>query len=288
MWIEALLRRLPRALRRSFRTVLYLPIDLRDALTGRRDPLVPPRGASAVGEGEFRTVGEEFLRHFREIGGLEPGHRVLDVGCGIGRMAVPLTGYLDSHGSYEGFDVSREGIAWCRRAISRRFSRFRFLHADVANSEYNPGGRIAPGGFRFPYPDASFDFVIATSVFTHLLPDAAARYLAEICRVLAPGGRAFATAFLLSVEARDAINRSGTSYRFTSAIPGAFIHDTAAPESAVAYEEAEFLRLLRDAGLSLRGDFHRGTWPGRSGPSFQDIVVADRRPGPKAGEGREG
>ena len=277
MGIEGLVPRLPRALRRSFRRALYLPINLLDALAGRRDPLLPPRGACAVGEGEFRAVGEEFLRHFREIGGLEPGHRVLDVGCGIGRMAVPLTEYLEGKGSYEGFDVSREGVAWCRRAISTRFPHFRFLHVDVANSEYNPGGRVAPGGFRFPYPDASFDFVFATSLFTHLLPDAAARYLAEIGRVLAPGGRAFATAFLMSVEARDAIDRGGTSYRFTFAIPGAFLHDAAAPESAVAYEEAEFLRLLGNAGLSLRGDFHRGTWPGRSGPSFQDIVVADRR-----------
>ena len=277
MGIEGLIPRLPRALRRSFRRALYLPIDLLDALAGRRNPLLPPRGACAVGEGEFRAVGEEFLRHFREIGGLEPGHRVLDVGSGIGRMAVPLTEYLEGKGSYDGFDVSREGVAWCRRAISARFPRFRFLHVDVANSVYNPGGRIAPGGFRFPYPDASFDFVFATSVFTHLLPDAAARYLAEIGRVLAPGGRALATAFLLSAEAREAIGRCGTNYNFTFPIPGAFLRDAAAPESAVAYEEAEFLRLLRDAGLSPRGDFLHGNWSGRSGLSFQDIVVADRR-----------
>src|ERR1700694_451969 len=112
MGIDGLLPRLPRALRRSFRRALYLPINLLDALAGRPDPLLPPRGACAVGEGEFRAVGEEFLRHFREIGGLEPGHRVLDVGCGIGRMAVPLTEYLEGRGSYEGFHVSREGGAW--------------------------------------------------------------------------------------------------------------------------------------------------------------------------------
>ena len=268
---------LPRALRRSFRRALYLPIDLLDALAGRRNPLLPPRGACAVGEGEFQAVGEEFLRHFRELGGLEPGDRVLDVGSGIGRMALPLTEYLEGKGSYEGFDVSREGVAWCRRAISARFSRFRFVHVDVANALYNPGGRIAPAGFRFPYPDASFDFVLATSVFTHLLPDAAARYLAEIGRVLAPGGSIFATAFLLSAKSREAIDRCGTNYRFDSPIPGAFLRDAAAPESAVAYEEAEFLRLLRDARLSLRGDFLQGNWSGRSGLSFQDIVVADRR-----------
>ena len=48
-----------------------------------------------------------------------PGERVLDVGCGIGRMARPLAGYLTGDGSYDGFDVNREGIRWCTRRYRR-------------------------------------------------------------------------------------------------------------------------------------------------------------------------
>lgn len=279
MRIEAVISRLPHALRRPFRRVAYLPLDLRDALSGRRDPLVPPWGARAVGEGEFRAVGEEFLRHFRDLAGLEPFDRVLDVGCGIGRMAVPLTGYLDARGAYDGFDVTRADIAWCRRAISRRFPLFRFTHVDVANSEYNPAGRIAPSRFQFPYPDAAFDFVFATSVFTHLLPETAARYLAEIGRVLAPGGRAVFTAFLLNAEAREAIGRGRTWYRFGHALAGAFVEDAAVPERAVAYEESDFLRLLSQAGLSPAPPVRYGFWRARPGPSYQDLVVAGRASG---------
>jgi cyclopropane fatty-acyl-phospholipid synthase-like methyltransferase len=68
-----------------------------------------------VGDSEFVRTGDEFLRLFVELGGLRPDMRVLGVGCGIGRMARLLAGYLGPEGSYDGFGVSAEGIAWCRR-----------------------------------------------------------------------------------------------------------------------------------------------------------------------------
>ncbi len=58
----------------------------------------PPADTVFVGDGDYRAIGAEFLRHVVEIGGLAPDARVLDVGCGIGRLAVPLTQYLDQSG----------------------------------------------------------------------------------------------------------------------------------------------------------------------------------------------
>jgi len=40
--------------------------------------------------------GYGHLSALREIGRLEPGERVLDIGCGVGKTAIPLTGYLSS------------------------------------------------------------------------------------------------------------------------------------------------------------------------------------------------
>ena len=42
---------------------------------------------------------------------------MLDVGCGTGRMAVPLTGYLSDE-EYEGFDLMPEVIEWCQENIT--------------------------------------------------------------------------------------------------------------------------------------------------------------------------
>jgi SAM-dependent methyltransferase len=192
------------------RRIYHLPADLLNSLLGRRDPLTPPKGRVFFGGGDFNQVGEEYLRYFVELGGLRPHERVLDVGCGIGRMAVPLTRYLDNRGSYEGIDVFPKGIAWCQENITPRYPNFRFRVADIKNKEYNPGGRFAASEYEFPYAEASFDFVLLTSVFTHLLPDEVENYLSEIERVLAPGGRCFASFFLLNEESLELLH-SGRS-----------------------------------------------------------------------------
>src|SRR5580700_11202148 len=83
------------------RRAINFPRDSFDRLTGRRDPLIPPRGLWFVGgEENYQAVNEEFLRYFIELGKLQPDSKVLDVGCGIGVMASRLTSYLSSEGAY--------------------------------------------------------------------------------------------------------------------------------------------------------------------------------------------
>lgn len=276
-FLEGVLARLPRALRRPVRRAAYFPLDaFQAALRRGRRPLTPPRGLQAVGGGGFEHVGHTFVRLFQDPGGLRPSDRVLDVGCGVGRMAVPLTTFLDAKGTYDGFDVERADVRWCRRAISRRFPRFRFRHVDVQNSEYNPRGRIRPTEFVFPYPDESFDFVFATSVFTHLLAPAAERYLREIARVLAPGGRFFLTVFRLDERTDAFIAEGRTTYRFAAPAGRARVNDAKFPEAAVAYRRADLLDLISGAGLAV-SSIDRGGWAGGESASFQDVVTGQRK-----------
>jgi len=72
-----------------------------------------------VGSGDFKAISEELFGHLRNLGGLKPSDSILDVGCRIGRVAVPLTQYLDQRARYEGFDVVKKGIDWCRENISQ-------------------------------------------------------------------------------------------------------------------------------------------------------------------------
>jgi len=248
-------------------------LDLRDTVSRRRDRLTPPRRLDFVGHSDFTATGDEFMAHFVELGGLQPGERVLDVGCGIGRMARPLAGYLSSDGSYDGFDVNRDGIAWCRRRY-RRHANFRFEVADLFNPRYNPRGSRRADEYRFPYEDASFDFVVATSVFTHLLEADATHYVAECARVLAPGGRLFATFFLLTDSSRALIEEGKAGLAFTDIDQRVAILDEALPEEAVAYDDEWVFEALRTNGLQLDAE-HPGSWSGHSEPvSFQDIVIA--------------
>ena len=256
---------------RRARYSLALMADVRDRLRGRRDPLSPPRRLAVfIGAGDFRQMGKDFSRFFIELGGLKPEDDVLDIGSGIGRMAVPLVDYLT--GRYEGFDIVPAGVAWCQEHISSRYPNFRFELADIENGLYRRNGRYKACEYRFPYDDASFDFAFATSVFTHLTREDAANYVNEAGRTLREGKTLFATFFLLDDhpagdEAKLDFRVAGDGFRTTNA---------ATPEAAVAFMREDVEKMLTSAGMTLVSVFS-GSWSGGAGPCYQDIVVAKKR-----------
>jgi SAM-dependent methyltransferase len=259
--------------KRIARGLLFAPSDL---FHHRKRGLVPPRGISNVGRGDFAATGAEFLRYFTELADLRPGDRVLDAGCGVGRMSVPLLGFL-AGGSYAGFDVDRWMIAWCRRNIATRRPDFEFALAPTFNRKYNPFGTVAAIDFRFPYPDESFDFAFATSLFTHLPQDEAAHYLGEVARVLRPGGNCFLTFFLLTVDARQAMTEGRARLDFRHRAAGEATTNPRCPEDAIALPVDGARAMLAEAGLDVAEPIHYGAWSDAPDAfTFQDIVVARR------------
>ena len=107
-------------------------------------------------------------------GSLEACRRILDLGCGAGRM---LRWLAELAGAREvwGTDVSGSHVLWCQQHLS---PPFRF-----ATTTSCP---------HLPFEDGYFDLVYAGSVFTHIV-DLAEAWLLEIRRVLRPGGLAYLT-----------------------------------------------------------------------------------------------
>jgi SAM-dependent methyltransferase len=239
---------------------------------------VPPDELIFVGPGDFKAVGEEHLRYCIDLGALQPDHAVLDVGCGIGRMAIPLTRYLSEAGSYDGFDVVDFGIDWCRANISPRFPNFQFEHADVFNRSYNVLGGYEACEYSFPYAAERFDFAFAVSVFTHMLPDDVENYVYETARVLRPGGRSLSTFFLMNPEAEHllSLRRSQLNFKYSSRR-----HRTVSaliPEDAVCHEESFIRGLYARYGLEVESPVRYGSWGGRPEfLTFQDVVIATKR-----------
>jgi len=114
------------------------------------------------------------------------GDTILDIGCGNGRLAIPLT---TRDVRYIGVEPIAACVEFCRRAFAP-WPNLRFVHLDLKSERYNPDGTINPLEFVFPVEDRSVDTILFASVFTHLgTLEVCKRYLDESLRVLKPGGR---------------------------------------------------------------------------------------------------
>jgi SAM-dependent methyltransferase len=162
----------------------------REALLRLRHGRIDRRDLKAVNTAfvdqlKARMPHDEAMRHaigggFEQIGaievailrryGLGVGDYLVDVGCGSGRLASPLS--RDHLGRYLGIDLVPDLVAHARRVSRRTDWRFEVIdHIGI------------------PEADGQADMVCFFSVLTHLLHEQSYWYLEEAKRVLKPGGR---------------------------------------------------------------------------------------------------
>lgn len=98
-----------------------------------------------------------------------PPARLLDFGCGCGRLARFLAAQPERW-DLHGCDVNSDLVGWCAH--------------NLAGMTAFTNSRLPP----LPNPDASFDLVYSFSVFTHMPEDASVLWIRELGRVLSPGG----------------------------------------------------------------------------------------------------
>lgn len=193
----------------------YLRLGVRDAdrRTVAHGLPVPPAKLRILVSGTpdldfFLTTGRsqaDFFRSMLERNGqpVETLDAVLDFGCGCGRIARWWT------------DLERPAIFGCDPNPELvRWTRANLPFVNTAKSESDP---------PLPYPDDSFDFVYALSIFTHLPERQALAWMAELHRVIRPGGRLLFTiageAYVdrLSDEERSRYDRGQEVVQFETA-----------------------------------------------------------------------
>ena len=164
-----------------------------------RNPLPP---------GKYRMGGEHFkddaafirtavqdVERLEAYCGLTADSRLLDWGCGAGRLAVGVRERFASEGGriadYHGVDIQPELVEWADANLAG--PGFRFTLLDVSNERYNPDG--TPDRTIGAEP-GTVDVFYAYSVFSHMNDEDTPAYLRLIAGALAPGGRAFVTCFV--------------------------------------------------------------------------------------------
>lgn len=241
--------------------------------------LVPKRLIVKTGgrPADWAGVAENHMRVYDALCPVEPHHHVLEVGCGVGRDAIPLAERLGPEGAYLGIDIMRDCIAWCQRHVTARHPNVRFEHADIRSHDYNRGGALVTQDYRVPAQDASQDRIFLQSVFTHLGERDMQHYLREFRRVLKPGGRVLLTLFLLDDETRRLAPETA-KYGFAHGDGrGFYYQDADNPLRVVGVSPEALDRMLAVAGLRLAFPVQRGYWcANRRATHYQDIAVLAR------------
>lgn len=148
--------------------------------------------------------------------GLAPGQRVLDIGCGTGSLALRVK---QSHPDVAvvGLDPDPNALARARRKSA----------AAALPIDFEQGFSD-----RMVYPDGSFDRVLSSFMFHHLSKEAKIQTLAEVRRVLRPGG---------SLHLVDFVGEAGR-HGFLMRVfhPGDAMADNAADRVVTRMREAGF------------------------------------------------
>jgi SAM-dependent methyltransferase len=160
-------------------------------------------GCEAVGAGDYDLIGRIEFDLLRGEG-LAPGHTLLDLGCGNGRLAVHVVPYL-SDGAYIGVDISPRLLAQARERVSRVGARGRCR----VTWQVQASRALAQ-------PAESVDVICAFSVFTHIEHEDTYRYLVEARRVVRPGGKLVFSCLPLELAAAKQVLREQATLEFGS------------------------------------------------------------------------
>ena len=122
------------------------------------------------------TRGKEdaFRRFCADLAELKAGEAVLDVGCGVGTMALAAKSYVGAAGRVVGIEPSREMVVYAREKAKRRKAAVEFRQGVIE---------------RLDFTERTFDAIFCLIVMHHMPDESKIQGIQEMARVLKPGGR---------------------------------------------------------------------------------------------------
>jgi SAM-dependent methyltransferase len=219
-----------------------LPQAIKDHMSSRGDALAPPPSNLRA-----RVHGDENLPDFIKVGKLlsynlfssllsiaekTSGNRVLDFGCGCGRVINYLSNlFIDNQ--FYGSDIDQEAITWCRNNLS-----------NIA--KFTTNNALPP----LQFDDNYFDIVYSISVFTHLPEEMQFLWLEELKRVTRKGGYLLTTTHgvgLAPDELQQHLSNHGFYYAVAAGTDGLpdFYQTSFHSEQYIRHHWSDYFEIVR-------------------------------------------
>ena len=237
---------------------------------------------TGAGTDTFDVISKWHIDSIQHHIGIRSTDSVVEIGCGIGRDAIPLTEILGTAGTYFGTDVIGTSIDWCVNNITPLFPNFRFEWHDIYDDLHNPNGVIDTLDIILNVPDNSVDLIILQSVFTHMFEHEICHYLKEFRRILKLDGRVWASIFIVTPNILQQIaDNAQTVYQLSFNHvygDGCFINSLDSKRGAVAFTHKTIDRMLRASHMTLAKPILKGSWSGteQEPESGQDCLILKR------------
>lgn len=164
----------------------------------------------------FRGQVRQLRQKTISLARLQGEEQVLDIGCGTGSLAIEVQCRAGSSGRVVGIDPSPQQIARARAKAARRHLPIEFQVGVIE---------------QLAFSDQTFDVVLSTLMMHHLPASLKRQGLAEIARVLKPGGR------LIIADFKRKQERAGQAARFHAG--GSSLHELATLVSDAGFTQLE-------------------------------------------------
>lgn len=245
-----------------------------------------------VGGSDPEAVGDACKYILDRYLPIDARSRLLDFGCGVGRVLLSVLKQKPDVAQITGFDIMPQVIAFCDANIASVFPQTKFELIQGSNDHYNQF--IAAAGASAPRTRAvlqdkyasAFTGAYAFSVFTHVEMADFRSLLVFLSNLLEPGGTLLFTAFLLTPHSRHSIKQGTTMFPLSNAVTEAhgdvLIGNGADRLGFIAFDLGLVEQMVFEAGL-ITTHIEHGSWVDHQfSSSLQDVIVC-RRPVQRTG-----
>jgi SAM-dependent methyltransferase len=183
----------------------------------------------------YLESGKEQINYLLKFKLINNNTKLLDFGCGQGRLLNSLVYYETKFLKFCGLDTSKEAIHWCKKHLQYS-NNISFIHLPAANARYNPKEKELR---TLPYGESEFDLIFLNSVFSHMLTSDIEFYLLEFYKVLKNQGNIYITAFIEDNVPDIEENPEG------------YLSKSIGPLHRVRYEKQFFYSLVNSANFTV-------------------------------------